>query len=285
MKRKILISENELVSLIKNQIMEQNQSIDPNEYGCYKLTKGSPNYEWCDNSIQYIQKNIEKIKNIVKVAEKLLKKEENKHLKHNIKFFEENDEFFSQNLENLEILKRSIPDCKSGIEYINRFKKNLSGKAIFVHKIGEKYEYSLLNKLNTNYSALAFLLNKYRLKNNLNDLTTEQIFKKYFNDGKFLKFLINYFEKSEYEMELMKEIFRTISNTSKKGRETEIAAIKVLKDKFGSENVIDFAGDYSFVDMLGVDVLVFSKNLKEWVPVQIKTRETDCIGNYRFFRW
>lgn len=282
MKKNILITEKKLLTLVKSIMKENIQNMDPNEFGCYKLLKGSENKEWCDTSAKYISLNIEKVKNIVKNVESDLKKEENRHLQHNLKHYDEYDEFFSQNLENLETLKENLTYCEKGIIAIEKFKKTLPGKAIFVYKVAENYEYSLLNKLNTNYSALAYLLTQYRLKNNLLDLTTEQVFKKYFEQGEFYKIIMNYFDNKEYEIELFKEVFNTISNTTKRGRETEVLAIKMLNKHYGEENIIDFAGDYSFVDMMGVDVLVFSKKMGKWIPVQIKSREKDCKGNYRF---
>lgn len=282
MKRKILISENELVSLIKRTIMENEFKYDPNEYGCYKLPMGSEIKDWCDSSAKYIANNVRPIKKIISNVQDELKKEENAHLKHNLKFFDKNDLFFSQNLENLKKLKELTEYCNSGKKAIAAFEETIPSKVIFVKKIGEIYEYSLLNKLNTNFSALAYLLTQYKLKNNLMSQPTLEVFKKYFLGGEFYKTLMNYFGDSEYEVNLFKEVFNTITNTTKKGRETELKVIEILNKNFGKENVKDFAGDFSFVDMLGVDVLIYMKDLKKWVPVQIKTKIENCEGNDRF---
>jgi hypothetical protein len=281
MKKNILITENSLVTLTKSIMMENVGNL-PNEFGCFKLNFGSEGKSWCDSSIKYISDNLPIIKRIILEVEKDLQKEEKKHLKNHLKFFDENDEFFSQNVKNLEILLEHTSYCEKTIEEIKKFQKKLPGKAIFVHKIAEKYQYSLLNKLNTNFSALAYLLTQYRLKNNLQDSSVQDVFKKYFQGGEFYNVLMNYFENKEYEIEIFKEVFNTITNTSRKGRETEMLAIKMLKNKFGEENVIDFAGDFSFVDMMGVDVLVYSSKMNKWVPVQIKSKMEHCKGNYRF---
>jgi hypothetical protein len=55
-----------------------------------------------------------------------------------------------------------------------------------------------------------------------------------------------------------------------------------LVKNFGQDNVINFSGDFSWVDFLGVDMLVNSRDSGGWVPVQIKTSIEKCVPNKKF---
>jgi hypothetical protein len=50
---------------------------------------------------------------------------------------------------------------------------------------------------------------------------------------------------------------------------------KYISKQIGSENVVMYSGDYSFMDMIGIDMLVRNPE-GLWVPVQVKKYQGAC---------
>ena len=74
---------------------------------------------------------------------------------------------------------------------------------------------------------------------------------------------------TENKQEIRDRINQTIAQKTKEGQEIEDKFYEYITEQLGDSDVITYAGDYSFMDMIGIDMLV--KNPEGiWVPVQVK---------------
>lgn len=277
----IVISEQQILMLENNH----------EAWGCNLFPKDSEDREWCKTAQSKIDwsrtKQIET--QIARIAESL-RTDAEIEFRDKVKFYSEEDPFFSENIENLNKLKEYLSlTCDKAEESINNLLKNLEEKFLFVEKQGEKFIYSQLTKLNSNYSALAFLLTEYRRRKKLQGQTFDDVFNEYFmkstglGESPFFNLIISNFSKKEEAVNLINGVIQTIRNTERIGRESEEQAYKILADHFGEENVVIFSGDYSWADFLGADMIVHEDTLGwGWVPVQVKTRLHNCKPNKRF---
>ena len=280
---------------------------DANNWGCDLFDNNSEQKDWCKCSMGRITNP--KYKNTIKSeldkVSKFMKSETD--LSERIKFYSEEDPFFSENIFNLNKLQELLPtDCSKAKNTIEEFKKELAEQFLFVDKEQDKITYSLLNKLNTNYSALSYILTNFRDRKQMKNMSFDDIFNAYFkpvikyrNDAEetlesnFVNLLINFFSNRPEANEIIDNVLKTIRGTDDIGKRTEMEAHDWLVKTFGQNNVINFSGDFSWVDFLGVDMLVYTTKGSEkltgeevpigkWVPVQIKTNVEKCVPNDRF---
>ena len=47
-------------------------------------------------------------------------------------------------------------------------------------------------------------------------------------------------------------------------------------DEYVDSEIYDFTGNYSFIDMMGIDVAI--KKDGKWIPIQIKSNPKYCVG-------
>jgi hypothetical protein len=270
------------VSLIRKTITENKNGFKFTE-GCNNFIEGSATKEFCKDSEIKIQKNKKSdIKQKIEYVKLLLRREEFNDLVHNIRPYNEKDDFFSYRLFQWNEMKSYLTGCTNFDNSVEKFEKEIKESFIFVKNKENEWEYSILNKLDTNYSAAAFLLTAFREKNKLEKLSFNSIYEKYFNreginESYFTNFLINYFSNKEDDINIMKKVLSTIEETSKKGAEREREAYEYLVSLFGEGNVKDYTGDYSFVDKFGIDFMV--NTIKGWVPVQVKSSKKYLYGN------
>jgi hypothetical protein len=288
---KILITESQLTVLIKKSITE---NINKPQFveGCNNFPKNSENREWCEKVKPNIINKISDIEKKIDYVKSFLQLEGFEDLVHNIEIYKKDDPFFSYRLSQLEEVKKLLSGCDDFNKKIKEHLEKIERTAIFVNRNVNNYEYSILNKLESNYSAIAFLLTTFREKNNLIELKLDfnSIYNMYFkseggNESPFTNFLINYFSledndniKRKNDKEIMKKVLATMEETTKMGAESEREAYEYLVSLFGNERVKDYTGDYSFVDMFGIDFMVYTKNLG-WIPVQVKSSEKKVKGS------
>jgi len=289
MKKIIRLSESELVSLVKRTIMEDNQSKNDNIWGCYTYPANSEAREWCEcsksrikNKFNLIKVEMEKVKSFIAETNDLIG---------SIKKFSIEDEFFKYRVDQFNELKTLLKDCPKALQELEKEEKKFAEKVLFVYKKEQKEMYSLVNKLNTNYTALSYLLTRFRQKNNLLGVPFDDVFNLYFGrsrrkmeeggESEFFNFLLRFFSNKEDEVNIMKQVFKIIEKTSEKGVQTENEAFRELVRIYGEDKVKNYAGDFSFVDMFGIDFMVYSTKLGKWVPVQVKTNPKDCENNSR----
>lgn len=295
--RKILreqINRNELENSVRNEILQIKER-NPNgwNFGC-NLFSGSEK-EWCqDTAMREIRKSVRKkeIEHDIYLFSTELKYRKEEGITDRIKFYDENDDFFRENINNLNSLKEKISDCEVGKESIKLFEKNLNSMFVFVKEIEDQIQYDELSKLNTNYSALSYLLTLHRRKMIKNDYNPsfDQIFYNYFRhrpyEGgypEFVRFLIGYIDGDDDSYKIMQYVYETIFETTNVGKSSEKEVEDILNNLKENKEIEDlkiFSGDYSFCDFLGVDMMIKFEGY--WFPVQVKTKYDNCYGNAKF---
>ena len=168
--------------------------------------------------------------------------------------------------------------CDGIIKYIEHNMSRFIKEHVIIDSDGE---WSYLNKLNTNYSALAYLITKLRF-NKDNMLDTNTIVRKFFNyDEKtgispFIDFINTIKPNVETESnKIMKQMSETIKATTDYGNMAEEDVKNLLLDEYVGSEIYDFTGNYSFIDMMGIDVAI--KKDGKWIPIQIKSNPKTCV--------
>jgi hypothetical protein len=259
-------------------------------WGCGLFPEDTEDREWCSYSMERIKhKKVAVQKQIDKISE-LFKLPEYSDLSKNIKRYSQNDSFYQENKDNMnKLYTRLNPDCPEKVKSaFANFKSKLANQYLFVDKMAYKEKYNSINKLNTNHSALAYLLTLYRRDNKMNlyNDTFNVVFDKFFvgggredrmDENPFVKLIVNYYVKKDNAVNIMKNVFNTIKSTTKIGETAEREAFIELRKKY--KRVDSFSGDFSWVDLMGVDIMIYDNG---WIPVQIKNNFKDCFGNHRF---
>ncbi len=257
------------------------------EWGCGLFPEGTEDREWCSYSSERIKNKKAAVQEQINKISELFRRPEFKDLLDNIKFFKKNDPFYQENINNMVKLKKRLLGTCNFDNYLKKFKEDLAKQYVFVDKMAYKQKYNSISKLNTNYSALAYLLTWFRRDNKAkvyND-PFNVVFDKFFvgsgkedtmSESPFVNLIIDYYGRKEGAVDVMKKVFDTIKSTSKIGENAEREAYIELRKKY--KRVDQFSGDFSWVDMMGVDLMIYDN---EWIPVQVKNNFKDCLGNYR----
>lgn len=278
---RIILSEQQILMLESNY----------EAWGCYLFDAKSEKREWCENAQSKIQYKKSKVQKQIDKVGKHLKEDSELPYNEKVKYYTSGDTFFHENLANLNLSEKLIlPTCDKAKDTFDNFKSNLAKKFLFVDNQNDKYTYNQLTKLNTNYTALAYLLTDFRSRKALVGESFDQIFTKYFetpsnslNESPFFNLIIEYFSGREEAVNIMNGVLKTIKGTGDIGTESELSALTILSEHFGEENIIVFSGDFSWPDFLGIDMLIHEQDLGwGWVPVQVKTKISSCYGNKKF---
>ena len=83
---------------------------------------------------------------------------------------------------------------------------------------------------------------------------------------------------SENKREIRERINQTIAQKTKDGQEIEDRFYEYITEQLGGSDVITYSGDYSFMDMIGIDLMVKNPENK-WVPIQVKKYAGGCDDN------
>ena len=146
--------------LLREQIFTKIRS-NPNIYGCFLLKNQEK--EFCKIASKKIERNKSKIKQQFKkilglglsddlIKEKLLHYEMSKE-----------NPFFLQSRKDLwDLSKKLTGTCETAKASISDEIKNLNDKIVVLFKDKQNKNYHLINRLDTNYSALAYLLTMFR---------------------------------------------------------------------------------------------------------------------------
>ena len=277
------------------------EHIADDRWGC-DLFMNENDFEFCTTASNKLQvRNSKERTQVFNVLEMLKRDifESYQDLVGKIKSYSKNDEFFSKNDEQIQKLINTVgKSCESSIHYINQFKEKQSSQSLFdrdneIDGIIEK-EYDEINKLNSNYTALAYLLTKYRegkKEEYRANFGFDIIFRDYFlgnpdslDASPFYIFVRKHLEGTldETEKGILDNIYKTIQKTSSIGDESE----SEYQDFFSEIGVEfeSFIGNFSWVDMMGVDLIFKSRTdpKGDWYPMQIKSKLEKCYGNYRF---
>ena len=186
---KIILSERQILML----------ESDGESWGCNLFPENSEQKDWCKCTMGRIKSKYGLIQSEINKIADFLKSQTD--LSGTIKFYKEDDPFFSDNINNLNELAKILSSCNKTKDTIDNFKKDIAKKFLFVNKQEDKFTYSLLNRLNTNYSALAYILTDFRNRKVLKDSSFDDIFNSYFGTPKdsmsesyFFNLIVNYYK-------------------------------------------------------------------------------------------
>lgn len=194
---------------------------------------------------------------------------------------------FDKRMESLLKLQLILSEFESCPEVQNKVEKDIK---VLPEKglemvVDEDNKYSLLNRLETHWSAKAYLLTKIildELSGYENETKSEKIDLNNVSDEKIreiIKYVIdddNIDTVSEYLSVLLNEnqdfrnyFMGSIEYSRKKGNEVEQDVFNLLRKKYGEKNVIEFSEDFGFVDYFGIDGVIIQDGFAQ--PIQISS--------------
>jgi len=259
---------------IKQVLQEQKTSKKP-LVGCDYFPKHTNDYRWCKFAENKLMRNTRKISNALdKYVNEFLSTYESgvRAVKYDkdLQFFSERREMV---IDALEKFNQSCPKFRHYI--INKMVKFTEKYVIW----NEEQQYDLLNKLNTNYTATAYLITSELPEHYKTNVSFEDALEYFFNqkDDDGLTPFENFMSRIEKEnkKEIRNRINQTIQYTTDAGNQIEEMFDKYISEQIGSENVVMYSGDYSFMDMIGIDIIIKNPEGK-WVPVQVKKYVGGC---------
>jgi hypothetical protein len=262
---------------IKQVLQEQKTSNKP-LVGCDYFPKHTNDYRWCKNAENELKKNTRRVTKAMEDYKKnFLSTYEGgiRAVKYNkeLEFFSERRKMVIDALKKFEL---SCPRLKEDI--IKKMVKFTEKYVIW----NEEQQYDLLNKLNTNYTAAAYMLTIELPEHYKTNVSFEDALEYFFNqkddDGltPFENFMSR-IEKVNAE-EIRNRVNQTIQYTTDSGNKIEEMFNKYISEQIGSENVLMYSGDYSFMDMIGIDLVIKNPEGK-WIPVQVKKNVLGCDNN------
>jgi hypothetical protein len=270
--RIIHLNESDLLKLVNNVISE---SADV-KYGCDFLPNGVTK-RFCKS----IECDLKNNRTYINFIQEKINEYSSGYLKNysgNIRSLEYNKtvDFFKERRTNVILALEIFKSC-------NEIRNLITNKMVeFVKKyviVDENTNYSQLNKLGTNYSALSYMITEAGFKK-YHDKSTDVIVKDFFNsldNNGNTPFMI-LMESFKNDNPTLNNIIKTINQTTNIGKNTENEVKLYLKKEYPNAELIDFTGDYSFIDMIGID---FAINLNgNWIPIQIKTNKKSCRSLY-----
>jgi hypothetical protein len=349
MKRKILLSESNLVSLVKFIIKETSEDMDIEKIvGTYKgnnpiikdlqFNKIYKGINLTDEDIKIVKQSLqdepkptvdilktEKPVDVNSLLQKkgtktyldIIKGEKNKLFnrilidKH-IKISQPDDRWFQDNIRDLEFLKKSFASSKGKMrwldgsyetfsERINRLIERCRKKEYigFIEENEDRKVWSILNKIDTNYSNWRKLIDDRlgKVNNGISGTNQVEVIENYFEQRsldevlpperltKFLelqeKLSTNIKTLSFAELDLLdafgkknsptlQEIYNNISRTTNIGNETEADFLMLLRNcKEPNIEIVDFSTPGNVVDTaFGIDSAIKINGV--WFAVQIK---------------
>lgn len=296
--------------LIRGVLSEQILSkvrVNPNLYGCF-LLKDKTEQEFCRAAEKKIKNDKSSIKKQFNEILGLGLSDES--IQNKLLRYERKNSFFLQSRRDLfDFTEKITGSCDTAKISIENEIKDLNKKIVVLFKDKQNSYYHLINRLDTNYTALSYLLTVFRRnssqKTSDNKLynefdiksEVEKFYNLYFNiseikrdngeNSVFFQQVFNYLGDDKKMEESLKDTFEdvlySIERTRQIGLESEEEGFSYLKNKYPNNEIVSYAGDFNFVDMIGVDGVMWSIKSNVWIPIQIKTSILGCeYGNKRF---
>ena len=265
----------------------ENKFVDKVEQGCKNFPQGSFDYLWCKSAESYL--NNWKIKSKVTEIWKSYLKNYAKDFISGLKAVKYSKElsFFTSRSQDVKIAMSIFKNqCESLYNYMYAQMTGFSESYVVIEdepSTEEKIKYHPINRLNTNYTGMAFIMTTY-----LDDYQKKRPIPKAFD------YFINFDEKKgntpfekvldsiflNKNSEESKRLINTLEGTWTSGSEVENEFLRYIWSKNKIQSKV-YAGEYSFMDMMGMDMIIISPNGK-WVPVQVKKNVIDCQKTYKY---
>lgn len=251
--------------------------------GCENFPKGSYDYLWCKKAETDIKKGrmLENVKKSWKEFLTNYASEFSSGLRA-VKYSKDLPFFVGRRQDAIEAMNAFKKQCESLANYM--FNQMVEFSKSYV-VLDNKDQYHPINRLNTHYTAVAFLMTTF--------LGTEQ---KKLETKDALDYFLNSKNKnglSPFEL-ILDKIFadkilgdfrfrfeNTLESTWIGGSKIESNFIEYLTNSQNNIEVKVYAGEYSFVDMMGMDMIIVSPSGK-WIPVQVKKNVNDCSTPFRY---
>ena len=257
------------------EVLKEQKGSKKNLVGCDFFPPHTNDHRWCKFAENKLMRNTRKVKQAMDEYIKNYLSTYTTGIRA-VKYDKEN-EFFSERREMvvdaLTKFKSSCPKLRKYV--IDRMVKFTEQYVIW----NEEKQYDLLNKLNTNYTAAAYMMTSELPEHYKTNVSFENALEYFFNhaneDGvtPFEQFMGRI--ECENKKEIRDRINQTIAQKTKEGSLIENEFYKYISEQIGSENVVMYSGDYSFMDMIGIDMLVRNPE-GNWVPVQVKKYVGGC---------
>lgn len=257
------------------EVLKEQKGSKKNLVGCDFFPPHTNDHRWCKFAENKLMRNTKKVKQAMDEYIKNYLSTYTTGIRA-VKYDKEN-EFFSERREMvvdaLTKFKSSCPKLRKYV--IDRMVKFTEQYVIW----NEEKQYDLLNKLNTNYTAAAYMMTSELPEHYKTNVSFENALEYFFNrtneDGvtPFEQFMGRI--EGENKKEIRDRINQTIAQKTKEGSLIEDKFYEYISEQIGSENVVMYSGDYSFMDMIGIDMLVRNPE-GNWVPVQVKKYVGGC---------
>jgi hypothetical protein len=257
------------------QVLKEQKNSKKVMVGCDFFPQHTNDYRWCKFAENKLMRNTRKVKQAMDNYVKEYLSTYTTGIRA-VKYNKEH-EFFSERREMVvSALNKFVNSCPKLRKYIiDRMIKFTEQYVIW----NEEQQYDLLNKLNTNYTAAAYMMTSELPEHYKSSVSFENALEYFFNHKNnnavtpFEEFMGRI--EMDNKKEIREKINQTIAQKTKEGSLIEEKFYEYISEQIGSENVVVYAGDYSFMDMIGIDMLV--KNPEGiWVPVQVKKYVGGC---------
>jgi hypothetical protein len=147
--------------------------------------------------------------------------------------------------------------------------------------VDETNQYSLLNRLNSHYTAKSYLLTNLILdsvdksegeKIELNDISEDKIIEllKYVMNGNNIDIVSeSLFDLLENNKDFREDFMGSLQYSRETGNKIEQEVFNILREKYGEKNVIEFSEDFGFIDYFGIDGILIDGGSAN--PIQISS--------------
>jgi len=263
-------------NIIKKILKEQFKSYELT--GCDYFDKKSYDYRWCKAVAEKsLMRNTTIAKRAIEKYKKEILSQHNQGLR--AQPYDKEHPFFtdrrSQVIDALDKFKKS---CPKFYNYIVERMKHYTTQYVILNS---ENQYDLLNKLNTNWSALSLLLTlalpeEYKDLKKFTFSEAQRFFFQTLNEdgiSPFEKFMGDW--ESEQKENVRNKIYSTIQSKSREGQDIEDNFYEFISKYV---NAIQFSGDYSFMDMIGADMIIETPE-GDWIPVQVKKYSGACLAS------
>jgi hypothetical protein len=264
----------ELVRVMKSLLYENLNPVF--SVGCNNFPKNTEDFKWCLAAEQFMKSKPKLAKDAVDKYKKEYLSQYGSGIRA-VKYDKEMDFFKERRNDVIKAMEIFKVHCPKLYNYIYRRMVEFSNGYVI---LDENNNYHPLNRLNTNYSALAYIATFFipQIKKTID---IEQVLKDYFTE------IDNSRGTTEFESSLDKLIFENPENSRDKttytlektwgsGQDVEDEFDRFLKDEKNNLEVYHYSGLYSFMDMIGIDMMIKSPT-QIWVPVQVKKSQNDCV--------
>lgn len=157
-----------------------------------------------------------------------------------------------------------------------------------------KQTYSTYNRINTNYKAQSYIFTHLLGEDWLGDIhedylnmSDDEFYEKFSDFINHIDSNIdafgNFMKKFLYSgLDELKYLKKHLDYTRHRGNENEKIVFDSLKNKYGNNNVIEFSGDFGFVDFYGIDGILILDNKIH--PIQISSADKPYFLDKKEFK-